>query len=281
MSASPGNPQSSIADAPSPIIAREGWPIVAAFLVVSAALTAGAIWISRVIWVGGWWGVWGAWGVGLVCGALCLWCIWFFRDPQRRIPGAQPGRGEPVVCPADGVVCFVGPGTPPAELGLSEAATRGMTRVSVFMNVFNVHVNRSPVDGRVVKKNYRPGKFFNASFDKASEHNERMSLVIRMNDGRELVCVQIAGLVARRIVCRVKEGDRLTPGGRFGLIRFGSRVDVYLPAGVDPAVRVGEASVAGESVLAWMSAAGAGAASGAAGGRAMSAAGSAAMAERA
>jgi phosphatidylserine decarboxylase len=125
-----------------------------------------------------------------------------------------------------------------------------MTRVSVFMNVFNVHVNRSPVEGAVSAVDYRPGKFFNASFDKASEHNERCSLRLKAAAGAELACVQIAGLIARRIVCRARPGDALLAGQRFGLIRFGSRVDVYLPAGVAPLVKIGERSVAGETVFA-------------------------------
>jgi phosphatidylserine decarboxylase len=124
------------------------------------------------------------------------------------------------------------------------------TRMCVFMNVFNVHVNRSPVDGTVERIAYRPGAFFNASFDKASDLNERCSLLLRLRDGRPVVCVQIAGLVARRIVCRVKEGAFLHGGERFGLIRFGSRVDVYLPPGTTPAVAVGQVTAAGATVIA-------------------------------
>ena len=125
-----------------------------------------------------------------------------------------------------------------------------LTRVSVFMSVFNCHINRAPVAGKVQAVAYRPGKFFNASLDKASADNERNSLCIRMDDGRDLAVVQIAGLVARRIVCFVKSGDGLETGERFGLIRFGSRLDVYLPEGVDPMVRIGQTMVAGETVLA-------------------------------
>lgn len=227
-------------DLPSPIIAPEGLPIVAAFLVGSGVLSALALWLL---------GPWG-WSVVGVTGLLTLWCIWFFRDPKRALPGPVDGK-TPVISPADGVICFVGPCVPPSELGMTEEETRGMVRVSVFMNVFNVHVNRAPLAGTVVKTAYRPGKFFNASFDKASEHNERHGLVIRTTEGVKLACVQIAGLVARRIVCRVKEGDVLAAGQRYGLIRFGSRVDVYLPAGIDPLVRKGEKSVAGETVFAW------------------------------
>jgi phosphatidylserine decarboxylase len=187
--------------------------------------------------------------VGFITVALTVWCVWFFRDPARRIPASAPGTVK-VISPADGVVCMVQAAIPPPELGLSDEDKRGLTRVSVFMNVFNVHVNRSPVAGTVEKTAYHPGKFFNASFDKASELNERMSLLVRTADGRGIVCVQIAGLIARRIVCRVKEGTRLQPGERYGLIRFGSRVDVYLPRGVESAVKVGDKSVAGETVLA-------------------------------
>lgn len=241
-------------DKPAPIIAPEGLPIVVGFVVAGAILGYLAI-----LWLG----VIGC----VVAGAaalLCLWCIWFFRDPRRSIPGPVDGR-TPVISPADGVVCFVGPGAPPEELGLSAEQTRGMTRVSVFMNVFNVHVNRSPVASVVEKTAYRPGKFFNASLDKASEHNERHALVLRMRDGRMLVCVQIAGLIARRIVCRVKQGAQLDAGERYGLIRFGSRVDVYLPAGIEPQVKQGDPSVAGETIFAWAEALPVGVAMGAGG----------------
>lgn len=237
-------------DLPAPAIAREGWPIVVAFVIGSAVLTGGATFLGR--WLGGANG--GAAGalvgmvVGFVCVLLTLWCVWFFRDPKRRVPVSRAGVPL-IVSPADGVVCFVGPSVPPVELGVSEHESRGLTRVSVFMNVFNVHVNRSPAAAVVEKTNYRPGKFFNASLDKASAENERLSLLLRLNDGRALVCVQIAGLIARRIVCRVGEGTRLMTGERYGLIRFGSRVDVYLPRGVEPMVKTGDRSVAGETVF--------------------------------
>lgn len=223
-----------------PPIAREGWSIIAWFFVgTTAASLLGA-------WLLGDWGEWVGAGVGGVGLALTGWAAWFFRDPKRR-PPLEKGA---VVSGADGVVCFVGAGTPPVELGLEPAATAGMTRVSVFMNVFNVHVNRAPADGEVRSVAYRAGKFFNASFDKASEHNERCSLALRLEDGRTMVVTQIAGLVARRIVCRARVGQRLATGERFGLIRFGSRVDVYLPAGVAPLVEVGRKTVAGETLIA-------------------------------
>lgn len=230
----------TLPDKPASIIAPEGLPIVAGFVIIGAILG-----YLAALWLG---------VIGLIVAALiallCLWCIWFFRDPKRSIPAPVDGR-TPVISPADGVICFVGPSTPPEELGLSADQTRGMTRVSVFMNVFNVHVNRAPVAGVVEKTAYRPGKFFNASLDKASEHNERHALLLRMRDGRMLVCVQIAGLIARRIVCRVKQGAKLDAGERYGLIRFGSRVDVYLPAGIEPLVKKGDPSVAGETIFAW------------------------------
>jgi phosphatidylserine decarboxylase len=222
-----------ITDDPSAPVAREGWPFVAAF----AAVTALAWW-GGVAWLGpiGH----GAGGVGLV---LTLWCVWFFRDPRRDAP-TSPGA---VICPADGRVVMVGPAEPPPELGLPPIP---MTRICIFMNVFNVHVNRAPVAGNVSAAHYRPGKFVNAALDKASVDNERYSLAIRMADGRDVVVVQIAGLIARRIVCRTGVGATLRPGQRYGLIRFGSRVDVYLPAGSEPKVRVGEKTLAGTTVIA-------------------------------
>jgi len=181
--------------------------------------------------------------LGWIGVGLTIWCYYFFRDPERMTP-TRPGL---VVSPADGIVSLIEPAIPPVELGMPDTP---LTRVSVFMSVFNCHVNRSPVAGEVAAISYRPGKFFNASLDKASVHNERNSLRIRMEDGRDLAVVQIAGLVARRILCFVKPGDRLAAGERFGLIRFGSRLDVYLPPGVEPHVSIGQTMVAGETVLA-------------------------------
>jgi phosphatidylserine decarboxylase len=177
-------------------------------------------------------------GVGLT-----VWCYYFFRDPRRVTP-TRPGL---IVSPADGIVSLIEPALPPPELGLGTAP---LMRVSVFMNVFNCHVNRAPIAGTVRTIAYRPGKFLNASLDKASEDNERNGLVIEMEDGRALGVVQIAGLVARRIVCFAAEGTRLGTGERFGLIRFGSRLDVYLPDGVAPLVAIGQTMVAGETVVA-------------------------------
>lgn len=231
-------PSATLADQPAPIIAPEGWPIVAIFVVSGAVLTAGAWW---------WHPVAGA-AVGLVALILTLWCLWFFRDPARRIPA----QADAVISPADGVVCSIGPADALAELQLGEHG-KGMVRVCVFMNVFNVHVNRMPLSGVVTKIVHSPGKFLNAAVEKASTENERCAMAIRLADGRTIGCVQIAGLVARRIVCRIAEGVSLERGARYGLIRFGSRVDVYLPAGTTVDVKLGQKVVAGETILARLS----------------------------
>ena len=216
-----------------PPVAREGWIIVAAFFLGSFLISS----VVSVLFgplIGG--------PVSLVTLLLSLWSLWFFRDPVRDVPAGN----DLIICPADGVCCFVGRSAPPAELGLDPESTR----VSVFMNVFNVHVNRTPIAGTIERIEYRPGKFFNASLDKASEHNERCGLSMRRNDGLLIGFVQIAGLVARRIVCRARTGERYRAGERFGLIRFGSRVDVYLPPGIDSRVNVGDPMVAGETIIA-------------------------------
>jgi len=176
-------------------------------------------------------------------GVLTAWCTYFFRNPER----VTPTRAGLVVSPADGLVQMIEAVAPPPELGMGDDKR---TRISVFMNVFNVHVNRVPADGSIVGLAYRPGKFLNASLDKASEFNERQSVRMRVADGREIAFVQIAGLVARRILCSLVEGQTVRSGERFGMIRFGSRVDVYLPEGVAPLVCVGQLAVAGETVLA-------------------------------
>jgi len=181
--------------------------------------------------------------LGWIGVGLTVWCYYFFRDPKR----ATPTREGLLVSPADGVVSLIEKAVPPAELGMEDVA---LTRVSVFMSVFNCHVNRTPIAGKVAAIGYRPGKFFNASLDKASVDNERNSLCIEMADGRQIAVVQIAGLVARRIVCFVSKGQLMQTGERFGLIRFGSRLDVYLPEGVEPLVSLGQTMVAGESVIA-------------------------------
>lgn len=206
-------------------IHKEGYKFIAIFAAVTVVLFL--IW-QPLGWI----------GLGLT-----VWCYYFFRDPVRHVPV----REGLLVSPADGVISLIEPAVPPAELGMGEAA---LTRVSVFMNVFNCHVNRAPIGGRVVKIAYRPGKFLNASLDKASEDNERNGLVLEMVDGRQIGVVQIAGLVARRILCEVEEGDVLGTGARFGMIRFGSRVDVYLPEGVEPMVALGQVMISGETVIA-------------------------------
>jgi phosphatidylserine decarboxylase len=179
--------------------------------------------------------------VGLV---LTVWCAYFFRDPWR----VTPQRAGLMVSPADGRVLSVAPAVPPAELDMGAAA---MTRIGIFLNVFDVHVNRIPVGGRVTKLSYRKGKFVNASLDKASEDNERMAIRIApVDDAGDVAVVQIAGLIARRIVCDLREREDVIAGQRFGIIRFGSRTDIYLPAGWIPLVIAGQRVIGGETVIA-------------------------------
>lgn len=199
------------------------------FVAIAAAITV----VLFLIWEPlGWIGV-----------GLTIWVYYFFRDPIRVTP-TEPGL---MISPADGVISLLEPAVPPAELGLGD---QPMTRISVFMSVFNCHVNRLPAKGTLEKVAYRPGKFLNASLDKASEDNERNGLTVVLEDGRRYGVVQIAGLVARRILCWSKEGQTLATGERFGLIRFGSRLDIYLPEGVEPKVMIGQTMIAGETVLA-------------------------------
>ena len=209
-----------------PPINRDGWPFIGAFALASLALflIAGSFL--------GWCGV-----------VLTAWCVYFFRDPDRVVPT----RGGLVVSPGDGVVQMIQSALPPPELGLPRLP---LTRISVFLNLFDVHINRVPTDGTIRRLAYRPGTFVNAALDKASEENERQAALMLTADGRELVFVQIAGLVARRIRCDLQEGQSVRAGERFGLIRFGSRVDVYLPEGAQPLVAVGQRMLGGESVLA-------------------------------
>jgi phosphatidylserine decarboxylase len=204
-----------------------GWPFIAIF-----AVAANLMW-----WADTWFGLFGV--------VLTLWCVYFFRDPER----VTPTREGLIVSPADGVVQLVDLAVPPAELDMGDGERN---RVCVFMNVFNVHVNRVPIAGIIRRISYRPGKFLNASLDKASVHNERESYRLETDSGDDIAFVQIAGLVARRIICQVEEGQPVDAGQRFGLIRFGSRVDVYLPKGVKPLVVVGQSMIAGESVIADM-----------------------------
>lgn len=202
-----------------------GWMFIAIFAIVSLGLS--------ILWQPlGW--------LGLMA---TLWCIFFFRDPDR----VTPMREGLVISPADGVVQKIEQVIPPEEMDLG---TEELTRISIFMNVFDVHVNRIPMEGSVSKLHYIEGKFFNASLDKASEENERQMVTITMPDDRKIGMVQIAGLVARRIICELKDGQSVKTGERFGLIRFGSRVDIYLPSNASPMVLVGQRSVGGETVLA-------------------------------
>jgi phosphatidylserine decarboxylase len=206
-------------------INREGHRFIAIFVVATIIL----FWIADPL---GWLGV-----------LLTCWCVYFFRDPER----ITPIRDGLIISPADGVVQAIEMAVPPEELGMGDGPRQ---RIAVFMNVFNVHVNRIPIDGEITAVAYRPGKFLNASLDKASTENERQAIRMTTSLGQDIAFVQIAGLVARRIVCGLYEGQRVRAGARFGMIRFGSRVDVYLDAGMAPLVAVGQIAVAGETVLA-------------------------------
>lgn len=181
--------------------------------------------------------------MGWIGVVLTLWCLYFFRDPIRVTPEAE----GLIISPADGLVLPIVKVTPPSELGLGDEPR---TRISIFMNVFDVHVNRAPASGKITNMCYIPGKFINASLDKASEDNERQLLSMELANGNTIGFVQIAGLVARRILCFVHEGQALEAGERFGLIRFGSRVDVYLDNDMEPLVIEGQRTIAGETVLA-------------------------------
>lgn len=206
---------------PHPIIAKEGWPFLAAALVISFVVTLGWGWWSAPFWL------------------ATLFILQFFRDPPRN----APADADAVIAPADGRVVAV-------EKTRDPYVDRQALKISVFMNVFNVHSNRSPVDGEVRKIWYFGGRFLNAALDKASLENERNALWIRTDGGADVTCVQVAGLVARRILCYVQARDRLTRGQRFGFIRFGSRVDVYLPLEARPQAAVGDTVFAGQTILA-------------------------------
>jgi phosphatidylserine decarboxylase len=207
---------------PHPILAREGWPFIA--LAVGAA-------IATTVLAGPWW--------SLPLWIVALFVVQFFRDPARSFEAA----GNAVISPADGRIVAV-------ERARDPYLERDALKVSVFMNVFNVHSNRAPVDGEVREVRYFPGRFFNAAIDKASIENERNAMVIDTADGTRVTCVQIAGLIARRILCYAKPGDRDERGQRFGFIRFGSRVDVYLPLDATPRASLGDIVYAGQTVLA-------------------------------
>jgi len=207
---------------PHPLIAREGWPFVVGSLVLALIATAlGWTLAALVLWL------------------LAVFVVQFFRDPART-----PPLGEGLITsPADGRIVVVGKAIDPIS-------GEERLKISVFMNVFNVHSNRAPIAGRVVDVQYVPGAFLNAAVDKASEHNERCAMVIEDAQGRKLTCIQIAGLVARRILCYAKPGDALLRGARYGFIRFGSRVDVYCPLGVQALVSVGDKVSAHSTALA-------------------------------
>jgi phosphatidylserine decarboxylase len=211
-----------MANYPHPLIAREGWLFVAIAVMVAVAIG----------FLAGWW-----WSIPFWL--IALFVLQFFRDPPREIPGG-PGT---VVCPADGRVLLVMNAQDPY-------LDRQAIKVSIFMNVFNVHSNRSPVDGLIKDAWYMAGSFFNAALDKASVENERNALWLQTADGRDVTCVQVAGLVARRVLCYVKPGETLARGQRFGFIRFGSRVDVYLPPGTRVKVELGQKVHASSTVLA-------------------------------
>ncbi len=208
-----------------PPINNEGWKFIAIFALVTALF---GTFSCTLFWVGV---------------VLTLWCAFFFRDPVRSVPT----RSGLIVSPGDGIIQKIVKAVPPSEMGLGNDER---TRVSIFLNVFDVHVNRIPIAGAITALHYHPGAFFNASLDKASEENERQYVTVTAADGRTVGVVQIAGLVARRIVCNLEPGQKVATGERFGLIRFGSRVDVYLPEGAVPLVIVGQRAVGGETVFA-------------------------------
>jgi phosphatidylserine decarboxylase len=203
----------------------EGWRFIGIFAILAFAL----FFLSPLL---GWLGI-----------ILTGWCTYFFRNPQRVTP-AQEGL---IISPADGIVCAIKKMVPPPEF---EVGNTPLFRVSIFLNVFDVHVNRIPLGGRIIKSIYQSGQFLNAALDKASDYNERQSLVIQVTDHVKIAVTQIAGLIARRIVCQVKEGDFTKTGAVFGLIRFGSRMDIYLPEGVCPHIIEGQRMIAGETVIA-------------------------------
>ena len=206
-------------------INQAGWPFISLFTAMALAMFL--LWEPL-----GW--------VGVI---LTLWCVYFFRDPPR----VTPTRDGLIVSPADGAVQMIEYALPPKEIALG---SKPLNRISIFMNVFDVHVNRIPIAGKISQLAYRPGRFLNASLDKASELNECQCLRITTNEGSNIGVIQIAGLVARRISCDVMKNQLVKTGERFGLIRFGSRVDVYLPDGISILISVGQRMVAGETVIA-------------------------------
>ena len=206
------------------IIHREGWKFSAISLLISIFLAVTFPLLSFFGFL------------------ITFFILWFFRDPDRNTPNEE----RKIISPADGKICLIDTSMPPKELNYGNEE---MLRICIFMNVFNVHVNRSPVKGKIKKIEYKEGSFFNASLDKASEKNERNSVIIITENGIEIIVVQIAGLIARRILSFVNDGDQLNLGERFGLIRFGSRVDVYLPKSYKSEVKLGDKTIAGETII--------------------------------
>jgi phosphatidylserine decarboxylase len=209
----------------TPNIHRDGWIFIAIFAFCALVLSLMA---ESLGWIGA---------------ILTGWCVYFFRDPER----VTPVREQLIISPGDGLVQAIVEASPPDEMDLKAGK---WLRISIFLSVFDVHVNRVPIGGKIIKSVYHPGKFFNASLDKASEHNERQVLVVETKDKKEIGFVQIAGLIARRIRCDVEEGQEVKTGERFGMIRFGSRVDVYLPKGTAIQVIEGQRVIGGETVIA-------------------------------
>ena len=206
------------------LIHKEGWKFATIFFLTSSLLLM--VWLPFAI-------------IGFL---LTFFVVWFFRDPDRKTPNIK----NKIISPADGKICLIDKAKPPKELLMD---SKEMFRICVFMNVFNVHVNRSPVKGTIREIVYKKGQFLNASLDKASEKNERNSLIIETDDNKEIIVTQIAGLIARRILSFVNDKDKIDVGERFGLIRFGSRVDIYLPEGSKAAVKIGDTVKAGETII--------------------------------
>ncbi len=206
-------------------IHKAGYPFIIAFMLVTVGLFL--LW-NPLGWIGS---------------ILTFWCAYFFRDPDRIVPE----KAGLIISPADGVVHKIEEVAPPSDLNMGDEP---LTRISVFLNVFNVHINRIPIAGKITALHYHPGKFLNASLEAASEENEQQIAVVTTEDGVDIIFVQIAGLVARRIICNLEDNQEVKTGERFGLIRFGSRADIYLPKGVNPKVIVGQTMIGGETILA-------------------------------
>lgn len=207
------------------IIHREGYIFIASFALVSFLL---ASFNGKL---------------GFIGFIITTWCVYFFRNPDRYVPIGD----DLIISPADGIIQEIKEAIPPVELGFGDIE---MIRVSIFLNIFNVHVNRVPASGKIISLHYNPGKFFNASLDKASIYNERQSVLMETNNGHKIAFVQIAGLIARRIICDLEEGSEVKAGERYGIIRFGSRVDVYLPLKTTLCIAKGQTAIGGETIIA-------------------------------